>query len=171
MIKKTFVLSVVIFALLVSQVKGDISGSLDLEKFCRAVYDLYQTDEVPAKKELFVYKKLNELIGTTQTMKITASDSIVYDRKTDMSTVKSREIFYSDNMQGYFGVFVIATKKGDDLLMSCTPEKEFSVTGKITDVVVLEYIKNNLNAKCFTSLKDFDDKGTVIQKVTLKVEM
>ena len=152
----------------VSTVKA---GTFDIEKFCKTIYQLYQTDEVQVKKELFVFKKINELIGTTQTVSLTASDSITYDRKDDHSTVKSKEIYSSDNSQGYFGVFVIVTKKGDDLLMNCTPDKDFSVTAKITDAIVIEYIKNNLNQKCFTPIKDFDDKGTVIQKVIIKMEI
>ncbi len=156
-----------IFALGISTLKA---GTFDIEKFCKTVYQLYQTDEVQAKKELFVYKKISEVIGTTQTVSITASDSIGYDRKTDMSYVKAKEIYSSDNSQGYFGVFVIATKKGDDLLMNCTPDKDFTATGKIADIIVIEYIKNNVNQKCFTPLKDFDDKGAVIQKVIFKME-
>ncbi len=171
MFRRISILVVIISAVTLAQLRAGVSGILDLDKFCRAIYDLYQTDEVQAKKEIFVYKKLNELIGTTQTIKIVASDSITYDRKTDYSSVKSNEIYYSDNSQGYFGVFVIATKKGDDLLMDCTPQKETTVTGKIADVLVVEYIKNNLNQKCYTPLKDFDDKGTVIQKIILKVEI
>ena len=171
MFKRIFTIVALISAVALFQIKAGVSGILDLDKYCRAVYDLYQTSEVQAKKEIFVYKKINELIGTTQTMKIVASDSITYDRKTDYSSVKSNEIYYSDNSQGYFGVFVIATKKGDDLLMGCTPQVETTVTGKITDILVVEYIKNNLNQKCYTSLKDFDDKGTVIQKIILKVEI
>ena len=147
------------------------AGTFDIEKFCKTVYQLYQTDEVPAKKELFVFKKINEIIGTTQTVTITASDSIGYDRKTDMSYMKAKEIYASDNSQGYFGVFVSVSKKGDDLLMKCTPDKEFTATAKIADIIVIEYIKNNVNQKCYTPLKDFDDKGTVIQKVIFKMEM
>jgi len=166
-----------IFTLIISAmfftgtVKSDFTGSIDLERFCKTVYELYQTDEVQAKKELFVFKKINELIGSSQTVKVVSSDSITYDRKEDLSAFKSREIYYSDNKQGYFGVFVVATKKGDELLMKCTPEKEITINGKIADVIVLEYIKSNLNQKCYTSLKDFDDKGTVIQKILLKIEM
>lgn len=156
--------------LLLASLANAKAGTFDIEKFCKAVYDLYQTDEVQAKKELFVYKKINEVIGSTQTMTVTPSDSIGYDRKNDMSYFKSKEIYYSDNKQGYFGVFVTNTMKGDGLLMKCTPDKDISISGKIVDIIVLEYIKNNLNQKCFTPLKDFDDKGTVIQKVLLKVE-
>ena len=171
MFRRIFTILILISVVTLIQLKAGVSGILDLDKFCKSVYELYTTDEVQAKKEIFVYKKLNELIGTTQTMKITASDSITYDRKTDYSFVKSNENFYSDNSQGYFGIFVIASKKSDDLLMSSTPQKELTVTGKITDILVVEYIKNNLNQKCYTSLKDFDDKGTVIQKIILKVEL
>src|SRR5258706_5115668 len=124
MTKKIFIIILVsVFG--ISAVKA---GTFDIEKFCKIIYQLYQTDEVQAKKELFVYKKINELIGTTQTVSLTASDSIGYDRKTDMSYVKAKEIYSSDNSQGYFGVYVIATKKGDDLLMNCTPDKDFSAT-------------------------------------------
>ena len=149
----------------------NISGSLDLDKFCRQIYDLYSTDEVQAKKEVLVYKKLNELIGTTQTVKFTASDSIVYDRKQDMSSIKSKEVYYADAKTGYFGIFIIASKKGDDLLMNTSPDKEMTITGTITDILVMGYIKNNKNEKTYTSLKDFDDKGTVIQQIILKIEM
>lgn len=167
MSRKLFII-VLVFLFSTSIVKA---GTFDIEKFCKIVYQLYQTDEVQAKKELFVYKKINELIGTSQTVTVTASDSIGYDRKTDMSYMKAKEIYASDNSQGYFGVYVIVTKKGDDLLMNCTPDKDFTATGKIADIIVIEYVKNNLNQKCFTPLKDFDDKGTVIQKVVFKMEM
>ena len=56
------------------------SGNIDLEKFVREVYDLYQTEEVPVKQERLVYKKLTALLEGTQSMKITCSDSIAYDK-------------------------------------------------------------------------------------------
>lgn len=152
-----------------SEVK--FSTALDLDDLCKQIYKLYSTDEVAAKKEILVYKKLNEIIGTSQTVKFTTSDSIGYDRKTDISGVKSKEVYYADNASGYFGVFVIATKKGDELLMTTSPDKEMTVSGKVADIIVVSYIKNNKNEKSYTSLKDFDDKGTVIQQIILKIEM
>ena len=147
------------------------SAALDLDDLCKQVYKLYNTDEVAAKKEILVYKKLNELIGTSQTVKFTTTDSISYDKKTDYSSIKSKEIYYADNAAGYFGVFVLVSKKGDDLLMNSSPDKEMTVTGKVTDILVVSYIKNNKNEKAYTSIKDFDDKGTVIQQIILKIEM
>ncbi len=147
------------------------SGSFDLDKLCEEMYKIYDSDELPAKKENLAYKKLNGLIGTSVSVKITTTDSITYDRKEDVTNLKSKEVFTSDNKTGYFGVFVIATQKGDGLLMSTSPDKEMSITGKITDILVTGYIKNNLNGKAYTSLKDFDDKGTVIQQVIIKIEM
>ena len=147
------------------------SVALDLDNLCKQIYDLYSTEEVAAKKEVLVYKKLNELIGTSQTVKFITTDSIVYDRKSDLTSIKSKEIYYADNKTGYFGVFIIVSKKGDDLLMNSSPDKEMTATGKITDLIVVSYIKNNKNEKAYTSLKDFDDKGTVIQQIILKIEM
>lgn len=147
------------------------AGSLDLEGLCKQMYKIYDSDEVPAKKEVLAYKKLNELIGQTSTMKITTTDSISFDRKEDASRIKSKEVYTSDAKTGYFGVFVVATQKGDGLLMSTSPDKEMTITGKITDILVVSYIKNQMNQKAYTSLKDFDDKGTVIQQVILVVEM
>ncbi|MFI5211741.1 MAG: hypothetical protein ACHQIH_02575 [Ignavibacteria bacterium] len=148
-----------------------ITYSLDLDKLCDQMYKIYDSDEIAAKKEVLAYKKLNELIGQSQSIKITTSDSITYDRKEDASRLKSKEVFTSDNKVGYFGVFVIAKQKGDYLLMNTSPDKEMTVTGKIVDVLVTGYMKNNLNEKAYTSLKDFDDKGTIIQQVILVVEM
>ncbi len=150
---------------------GLFSTALDLDSFCKQVYDLYHTDEIQAKKEILVYKKLNELIGTSQSVKFIASDSISYDRKQDMSVIKSKEIYYADAQTGYFGVFIIVSQKGDGLLMKSSPDKEMSVTGKVTDLLVVSYIKDNKNQKAYTSLKDFDDKGTIIQQIILKIEM
>lgn len=147
------------------------SGSLDLDKLCETMYKIYDTDEVPAKKEVLAYKKLNELIGQTYTIKITTTDSINYDRKEDMTKIKSKEVFTSDNKTGYFGIFVIAQQKGDALLMTTSPDKDMSISGKILDVIVTGCIRNNLNEKHYTSLKDFDDKGAVIQQIVLIVEM
>lgn len=148
-----------------------ITYSLDLDKLCDQMYKIYDSDEIAAKKEVLAYKKLNELIGQSQSIKITTTDSIAYDRKEDASRLKSKEVFTSDNKTGYFGVYVIAKQKGDYLLMNTSPDKEMTVTGKIVDVLVTGYIKNNLNEKAYTSLKDFDDKGTIIQQVILVVEM
>lgn len=147
------------------------SGSFDLDKLCEEMYKIYDSDELPAKKENLAYKKLNGLIGTSVSVKITTTDSITYDRKEDVTNLKSKEVFTSDNKTGYFGVFVIATQKGDGLLMSTSPDKEMTISGKITDILVTGYIKNNLNGKAYTSLKDFDDKGTIIQQVIIKIEM
>ncbi|HEY3249611.1 MAG TPA: hypothetical protein VGK25_00700 [Ignavibacteria bacterium] len=147
------------------------AGSLDLENLCKSIYNIYASEEVQAKKEVLVYKKLNELIGQSYTIKITTTDSINYDRKTDMTSVKSEEVYWSDAKTGYFGAFVVATQAGDKLLMTTSPGKEMSVTGKISDILVTQYMKNNVNQKAYTSLKDFDDKGTVIQQVILKLEM
>ena len=147
------------------------SGSFDLDKLCDEMYKIYDSDELPAKKEVLAYKKLNGLIGTNISVKITTTDSITYDRKEDKTTLKSKEVFTSDNKTGYFGVFVMATQKGDALLMSTSPDKDMTITGTITDVLVVGYIKNNLNGKAYTSLKDFDDKGTIIQQIIIKVDM
>ena len=147
------------------------SGSLDLENLCEQMYKIYDSDEIPAKKEVLAYKKLNELIGQSYSIKITTTDSINYDRKNDVTSLKSKEVFTSDNKTGYFGVFVLASQKGDALLMSTSPDKEMTLSGKVTDVLVVGYIKNHLNEKAYTSIKDFDDKGTIIQRVILVVEM
>jgi len=147
------------------------SGKLDLEAFVKQVYDIYQRDEVAVKKERLVHKKLNDLISQTYTMKITCSDSIAYDRKEDRTTIKSKEVYYHDQKTGYFGVFVIAEKKGDDLLMTSSPEKEMTITGRIDDVIVIHYKKGENFVRCYTPLKEFDDSGTVIQQIILKVTM
>ena len=47
-------LAVTFFAALNSKA---IAGSLDLEKFCKSIYEIYASDEVAAKKEVLVYKK------------------------------------------------------------------------------------------------------------------
>lgn len=104
-------------------------------------------------------------------MKITCSDSIVYDKKEDKTTIKSKEVYVADSKTGYFGIFVIAVQSGDALLMNSTPDKDISVTGKITDIFVISYIKNKVNNRCCTPLKDFDDSGTIIQQVVFKVQM
>lgn len=147
------------------------SGSFDLDKLCEEMYKIYDSDELPAKKENLAYKKLNGLIGTNVSVKITTTDSITYDRKEDKTTLKSKEVFTSDNKTGYFGVFILATQKGDALLMSTSPDKEMTISGTITDVLIVGYIKNNLNGKAYTSIKDFDDKGTIIQQIIIKVDM
>lgn len=146
-------------------------GSLNLEELCKQMYKIYDSDEVQAKKEVLAYKKLNELIGQSVTVKITTSDSISFDRKEDVSKIKSKEVYTSDAKTGYFGVFVLATQKGDNLLMSTSPDKDMSISGTITDVIVVSYVKNNTNQTAYTSLKEFDDKGTVIQQVILKIAM
>jgi hypothetical protein len=146
-------------------------GILDLEGLCKKMYAIYDSDEVAAKKEVLAYKKLNELIGQTYTIKITTTDSISYDKKEDVSRLKSKEVYTSDAKTGYFGVFVIVSQKGDQLLMSTSPDKEMSITGTVKDVLVVGYIKNNTNQKAYTPIKEFDDKGTIIQQVILVVEM
>lgn len=140
------------------------------EKFCEEIVDLYKTEEIAAKKERLVYKKINELIGTTKSLKFICSDSIVYDKKEDKSVVKSREIFYADAKTGYFGIFFIVNKKTDELLMKTTPEKELSISGKVTDILVIGFSKAGLNKKAYTPLKDFDDSGTIISQIIIKVD-
>jgi len=104
-------------------------------------------------------------------VKITTTDSITYDRKEDKTSLKSKEVFTSDNKTGYFGIFIIATQKGDALLMSTSPDKDMTISGTVSDILVVGYIKNNLNGKAYTSIKDFDDKGTIIQQIIIKVDM
>jgi len=147
------------------------SGSIDLDKLCDEMYKIYDSDELPAKKEVLAYKKLNSLIGTSISVKITTTDSITYDRKEDKTNLKSKEVFTSDNKTGYFGIFILATQKGDALLMSTSPDKEMTISGTVSDILVVGYIKNNLNGSAYTSLKDFDDKGTIIQQIIIKVDM
>ncbi len=147
------------------------SGSIDLEKLCDEMYKIYDSDELPAKKEVLAYKKLNSLIGTSISVKITTTDSITYDRKEDKTNLKSKEVFTSDNKTGYFGIFILATQKGDALLMSTSPDKDMTISGTVSDILVVGYIKNNLNGSAYTSLKDFDDKGTIIQQIIIKVDM
>jgi len=147
------------------------SGSIDLDKLCDEMYKIYDSDELPAKKEVLAYKKLNSLIGTSISVKITTTDSITYDRKEDKTNLKSKEVFTSDNKTGYFGIFILATQKGDALLMSTSPDKDMTISGTVSDILVVGYIKNNLNGSAYTSLKDFDDKGTIIQQIIIKVDM
>ena len=148
----------------------NISGNFDFDKFIKEIYNIYTSDEVHIKKERMAYKKLNELINQSYTFKITCSDSIAYDKKNDMTTVKSKEVYYSDNKNGYFGIIVIAMQKGDELLMKSAPDTEISVSGTISDILVTLYTKNGLYPKCRTSLKDFDDAGTEIQQIILVVQ-
>jgi hypothetical protein len=147
-----------------------ISSNIDLTKFVREVYDLYQTDEVPVKQERFVYKKLSGLYTGSYTMKITCSDSIAYDKKEDKTTIKAQEVYHADNKNGYFGVFVIVSKSGDDLLLNSSPDKEITISGVVTEILVLQYRKGMDYFKCRTSLKDFDDTGTVIQQILIRVQ-
>jgi hypothetical protein len=114
---------------------------------------------------------MNELIGQSVTVKITTTDSISYDRKEDVSKIKSKEVYASDAKTGFFGVFVLAVQKGDNLLMSTSPDKEMSISGTVSDIIVVSYVKNHITEKTYTPLKDFDDKGTVIQQVILRVDM
>jgi len=146
------------------------SGNIDIEKFVREVYDLYQTDEVPVKQERLVYKKLTGLMEGSQTMKITCSDSIAYDRKNDITTVKSKEVYYADNKNGYFGLIVIYQQHSDALLMSTSPDKEITITGNVTDILVTLYRKGLDFFKCRTPIKEFDDSGTVIQHIILLMQ-
>ncbi len=166
---KKLILSIIVLFLLPFGVYS--AGSLDLDKLCDQMYKIYDSDELPAKKEVLAYKKLNELIGQSVTVKITTTDSITYDRKDDVTNLKSKEVFTSDNKTGYFGIFIYATQKGDALLMTTSPDKEMSISGTVTDVLVTGYIKNNLNEKAYTSIKEFDDKGTIIQQVIIKIQM
>ena len=136
----------------------------------REVYDLYQTDEVPVKQERLVYKKLAGLLEGSQTMKITCSDSIAYDKKNDITTIKSKEVYYADNKNGYFGLIVIYQQHSDALLMSTSPDKEISITGNVTDILVTLYRKGLDFFKCRTPIKEFDDTGTVIQHVILLMQ-
>lgn len=146
------------------------SSNLDLSKFVDQVYDLYQTDEVPAKKERLVNKKLSELLSNSFTMLITCSDSIAYDKKENKTTIKSREVYHADNKNGYFGVFVIVQKSGDDLLLNSSPDKEITISGTVTDMLVISYRKGMDWFKCRTPLNEFDDTGTIIQQIILKVQ-
>jgi hypothetical protein len=147
-----------------------VSSNIDLTKFVREVYDLYQTDEVLVKQERFVYKKLSGLYTGSYTMKITCSDSIAYDKKEDKTTIKAQEVYHADNKNGYFGVFVIVSKSGDDLLLNSSPDKEITISGVVTEILVLQYRKGMDYFKCRTSLKDFDDTGTVIQQILIRVQ-
>jgi hypothetical protein len=146
------------------------SGNIDLDNFVREVYDLYQTDEVPAKQERLVYKKLTALMEGSQTMKITCSDSIAYDKKNDITTIKSREVYYADNKNGYFGVVVIFQQHSDALLMSTSPDKEITISGNVTEILVTLYRKGLDFFKCRTPIKEFDDSGTVIQHIILLMQ-
>jgi hypothetical protein len=143
------------------------SPAVDLDKFVREVYDLYQTDEVPAKQERLVYKKITELMSGSQSMKITCSDSIVYDKKMEETVIKSKEIYYADNKNGYFGLYVIYRQKGDALLMSTSPDKEITASGTVSEILVTLYRKGLDFFKCRTPIKEFDDSGTVIQHIIL----
>ncbi len=151
-------------------IKAAHTQTFNTEKFCEEIVDLYKTEEVAAKKERLVYKKINELIGTSKTFKFICSDSIVYDKKEDKSVVKSRESFYADAKTGYFGIFFIVSKNTDELLMKTTPDKELSISGKIIDIVVIGFNKDGLNKKTYTPLKDFEDGGTIITQVIFKVD-
>ncbi len=166
---KKLILPIIVLFLLSLNIYS--AGSLDLDKLCDQMYKIYDSDELPAKKEVLAYKKLNELIGQSVTVKITTTDSITYDKKNDVTNLKSKEVFTSDNRTGYFGIFILATQKGDALLMSTSPDKEMSISGTVTDILVTGYIKNNLNEKAYTSIKEFDDKGTIIQQIIIKVQM
>lgn len=146
------------------------SGSIDLEKFVKQVYDLYQTDEVPVKKERMVYKKITETLSGSLTTKITCSDSIAYNKKEDITTIKSKEIYYADNMNGYFGIYIIFHQKGDALLMSTSPDKEITISGTAGEILVTLYRKGLDFFKCRTPIKEFDDSGTVIQQIILTVQ-
>jgi hypothetical protein len=176
---KTFFLlgiAILLFAGFNSKAKANyyplnLSGNFDYDKLISDVYDIYKSDEVHVKKERMVYKKLNELINQSFTFKITCSDSISFDKKTNQTVIKSKEVYYRDNTNGYFGIFVIVRQSGDDLLMSSAPDKDISISGKISDILVLLYRnKAGLYPKCRTSLKDFDDSGTDIQQILIMVD-
>ncbi len=143
------------------------AGGVDLEKFVREAYDLYQTDEVPAKQERLVYKKITGAFSGAITTKITCSDSIAYNKMEDLTTVKSKEVYYADNKNGYFGIYVIFHQNGDALLMNSSPDKEITVSGTVTDIIVTLYRKGLEFFKCRTPIKEFDDSGTVIQQIIL----
>jgi len=147
-----------------------VSANIDLARFVKEVYDIYQTDEVLVKQERFVYKKLSALYTGSYTMKITCSDSIAYDKKEDKTTIKSQEVYHADNKNGYFGVFVIVSKPGDDLLLNSSPDKEISISGAVTEILVLQYRKGMDYFKCRTELKEFDDTGTIIQQILIRVQ-
>lgn len=149
---------------------SNTSGNFDFDKFIKEIYNIYTSDEVHIKKERMAYKKLNDLFNQSYTFKITCSDSIAYDKKGDITTIKSKEIYYSDNKNGYFGIIVIAMQKGDELLMKSAPDTDISVSGTISDILVTLYTKGGLYPKCRTSLKDFDDAGTEIQQIILVVQ-
>ena len=150
---------------------SNTSSNFDFDKLISEVYDIYKSDEVHVKKERMVYKKLNDLISQTFTFKITCSDSITFDKKTNQTVIKSKEEYYRDNANGYFGIFVIVRQSGDDLLMNSAPDKVISISGKISDLLVLSYRnKAGLYPKCRTSLKDFDDSGTEIQQILIMVD-
>jgi hypothetical protein len=177
MMKKIFSLLILIFSIYsisyaanTKTISLKFASNLDLSRFVREVYDLYQTDEVPAKKEHLVYKKLSELLNNAYSMTITCSDSIAYDKKQDITTIKSREVYHADNKNGYFGVFVIVSKPGDDLLLNSSPDKDITISGTISDILVLQYRKGMDYFKCRISLKDFDDTGTVIQQILIRVQ-
>lgn len=149
----------------------NISGNLDLKKLAEDIYDIYQTDDIPAKKEKLVYKKLNDLITVgTYTITFTSSDSIRYDKKLDKTIIKSKEVYYSDSKLGYMGIFVLASKSGDDWILSSSPGKEMTTTGRITDVIITGYRKTKQYFETYTPLKDFDDAGTEIQQIILVLE-
>lgn len=164
------ILGVFIFALITVTAECRPTGNINLEKFVKEVYDLYKTDEVPVKQERLVYKKITELMTGTQTMKITCSDSIAYDKKNDVTTIKAKEIYYADNMNGYFGIYVIYMKKSDELLMTTSPDMEITISGTVSDILVTLYRKGLDFFKCRTPIKEFDDSGTVIQQITLIVQ-
>ncbi len=146
------------------------AGNFDFDKYIKEIYNIYTSDEVHIKKERMAYKKLNDLMNQSYTFKITCSDSIAYDKKGDMTTIKSKEIYFSDNRNGYFGIIVIVTQKGDELLMKSAPDQEISVSGTINDILVTLYTKGGLYPKCRTSLKDFDDTGAEVQQIILMVQ-
>ena len=166
------ILGVFLFALIIPAVTADCrpTGNINLGKFVKEVYDLYQTDEVPVKQERLVYRKISELLTGTQTMKITCSDSIAYDKKNDETTIKSKEVYYADNKNGYFGIYVIFHQKSDQLLMTTSPDMEITVSGTVSDILVTLYRKGLDFFKCRTPIKEFDDSGTVIQQITLIVQ-
>ena len=174
--KTLFALITLLFVLIyqflgaATDARARAAGSVDLEKFVREAYDLYQTDEVPAKQERLVYKKITGTFSGSITTRITCSDSIAYNKTEDLTTVKSKEVYYADNKNGYFGIFIIFHQRGDALLMNSSPDKEITISGTVTDIIVTLYRKGLEFFKCRTPIKEFDDSGTVIQQIILIVQ-
>ncbi len=65
---------------------------------------------------------------------------------------------------------MIVQKAGDELLMNSSPDLEITITGTVTDVLVISYRKGLDWFKCRTPLNEFDDTGTIINQIILKVQ-